>query len=137
MNKIHHIGLVTDDFDLALNSLNIKKSDIQEIFKDNEQKNTIYFIHLKENDLWLEIIVPMNKNSTTYTFAKKFGFGLHHLGFSSNDLKETEKSYLSKSKVFKIGSYKNKVECFGGLTSTLFLAVKGLILEFVFNEEKK
>ncbi len=137
MKKIHHIGLVTNDFDLALDSLNIKKTDIQEIFKDDEQKNTLYLVHLKENNLWLEIIVPMNENATTYNFAKKFGLALHHFGFSSKDLDETEKNYVSKSKIFKIGNYKNKIECFGGEISTLFLAVKGLVLEFVSNEEKK
>ena len=96
---------------LTLNSLNIKKSDIQEVFIDHEQKNTIYFVYIKENNLWLEIIVPTNENSTTYNFAKKFGLGLHHLGFTTNNLEETEKNYVSRPMVFKIGNYKNKVEC--------------------------
>ena len=43
MKKIHHLALVTNDLELTLNSLNIKKSDIQEVFTDHEQKNTIYF----------------------------------------------------------------------------------------------
>jgi len=137
MKKIHHLALVTNDLELTLNSLNIKKSDIQEVFTDHEQKNTIYFLHIKENNLWLEIIVPINENSTTYNFAKKFGLGLHHLGFTTNNLEETEKNYISRPMVFKIGNYKNKVECFGGEISTVFVAIKGLILEFVANVQKK
>ena len=137
MKKIHHLALVTNDLELTLNSLNIKKSDIQEVFTDHEQKNTIYFVYIKENNLWLEIIVPTNENSTTYNFAKKFGLGLHHLGFTTNNLKETEKNYISRPMVFKIGNYKNKVECFGGEISTVFVAIKGLILEFVANVQKK
>ena len=86
MKKIHHLALVTNNLELTLNSLNIKKSDIQEVFIDHEQKNTIYFVYIKENNLWLEIIVPTNENSTTYNFAKKFGLGLHHLGFTTNNL---------------------------------------------------
>ena len=137
MKKIHHLALVTNNLELTLNSLNIKKSDIQEVFIDHEQKNTIYFVYIKENNLWLEIIVPTNENSTTYNFAKKFGLGLHHLGFTTNNLEETEKNYVSRPMVFKIGNYKNKVECFGGEISTVFVAIKGLILEFVYNVQKK
>ena len=137
MKKIHHLALVTNNLELTLNSLNIKKSDIQEVFIDHEQKNTIYFVYIKENNLWLEIIVPTNENSTTYNFAKKFGLGLHHLGFTTNNLEETEKNYTSRPMVFKIGNYKNKVECFGGEISTVFVAIKGLILEFVANVQKK
>ena len=137
MKKIHHLALVTNNLELTLNSLNIKKSDIQEVFIDHEQKNTIYFVYIKENNLWLEIIVPTNENSTTYNFAKKFGLGLHHLGFTTNNLEETEKNYVSRPMVFKIGNYKNKVECFGGEISTIFMAIKGLILEFVANVQKK
>ena len=137
MKKIHHLALVTNNLELTLNSLNIKKSDIQEVFIDHEQKNTIYFVYIKENNLWLEIIVPTNENSTTYNFAKKFGLGLHHLGFTTNNLEETEKNYVSRPMVFKIGYYKNKVECFGGEISTVFVAIKGLILEFVANVQKK
>jgi|TARA_Y100001949_G_scaffold76543_1_gene64859 hypothetical protein len=137
MKKIHHLALVTNNLELTLNSLNIKKSDIQEVFIDHEQKNTIYFVYIKENNLWLEIIVPTNENSTTYNFAKKFGLGLHHLGFTTNNLEETEKNYVSRPMVFKIGNYKNKVECFGGEISTVFVAIKGLILEFVANVQKK
>ena len=137
MKKIHHLALVTIDLVLTLNSLNIKKSDIQEVFTDHEQKNTIYFVYINENKLWLEIIVPINENSTTYNFAKKFGLGLHHLGFTTNNLEETEKNYISRPMVFKIGNYNNKVECFGGEISTIFMAIKGLILEFVYNVQKK
>ena len=137
MKKIHHLALVTNNLELTLNSLNIKKSDIQEVFIDHEQKNTIYFVYIKENNLWLEIIVPTNENSTTYNFAKKFGLGLHYLGFTTNNLEETEKNYVSRPMVFKIGNYKNKVECFGGEISTVFVAIKGLILEFVANVQKK
>ena len=137
MKKIHHLALVTNNLELTLNSLNIKKSDIQEVFIDHEQKNTLYFVYIEENNLWLEIIVPTNENSTTYNFAKKFGLGLHHLGFTTNNLEETEKNYVSRPMVFKIGNYKNKVECFGGEISTVFVAIKGLILEFVANVQKK
>ena len=94
-------------------------------------------MYINENKLWLEIIVPINENSTTYNFAKKLGLGLHHLGFTTNNLKETEKNYISRPMVFKIGNYKNKVECFGGEISTIFMAIKGLILEFVANVQKK
>ena len=46
MKKIHHLALVTNDLELTLNSLNIKKSDIQEVFTDHEQKKyNLFCLH--------------------------------------------------------------------------------------------
>ena len=80
MKKIHHIGIVSENLDSALNMLNIEKSKIKEVVDDNIQHNLLHFIRLENNDPWIEIIVPKNNNSTVYNFTKKYKMGLHHIG---------------------------------------------------------
>ena len=58
MKKIHHIGIVSENLDSALNMLNIEKSKIKEVVDDNIQHNLLHLIRLENNDLWIEIIVP-------------------------------------------------------------------------------
>jgi len=132
MKKIHHLSLVTTDIDLALNILNLNRSDIKETILDAQQKNKFFLVYNESNDLWIEFVLPMDKTSTTYNFAKKFGLALHHIAFSSDDLTKTEKDFASRPKVFKIGNYRNyDIKSFGGSISILFFAIKGLIVEFV------
>ena len=38
MKKMHHIGIVSENIDLALNALNLNKSDINEIIDDSSKK---------------------------------------------------------------------------------------------------
>ena len=97
-----------------------------------QQKNKLFLVYNESNDLWIEFVLPMDKTSTTYNFAKKFGLALHHIAFSSDDLTKTEKDFASRPKVFKIGNYRNyDIKSFGGSISILFFAIKGLIVEFV------
>ena len=67
MKKIHHIGIVSENLDLVLNMLNIEKSKIKEVVDDNIQHNLLHLIRLENNDLWIEIIVPKNNNSTVHS----------------------------------------------------------------------
>ena len=129
--KIHHLGLVTSDVDETLIALGLERSDISESVYDPVQKNRLHFIHIRDNDLWLELVEPMAQDASTAKFAAKFGMGLHHLAFGSDDLEATEKSYAARPSNFVLGRYQISVEAFGGKIRTLFIAAKGLILEFV------
>lgn len=129
--KIHHLGIVTDDVDAALQALGLTREAISETVYDPGQKNNLHFVHLPENDLWLELVEPMAENASTAKFARKFGMGLHHLAMGSPDLAATEASYLSMPAAFTLGRYHISVRSFGGKIRTLFIAVKGLIIEFV------
>ena len=70
MKKIHQIGIVSENLDFVLNMLNIEKSKIKEVVDDNIQHNLLHLIRLENNDLWIEIIVPKNNNSTVHNFTK-------------------------------------------------------------------
>ena len=129
--KIHHLGLVVSDVDEALAALDLDRSAIVETVYDSEQKNNLHFIRLADNDLWLELVEPTAADATTARFAKKFGMGLHHLAMASDDLEQTERAYSARPSSFVLGRYAIVVRSFGGSIRTLFIAVKGLILEFV------
>ncbi len=101
------------------------------MIQDPIQKNKLHFIYLKKNDLWLELVEPMAETASTHKFAKKFGIGLHHLGMGSEDLELSEKNYVNQNGAFPIGRYQLEVNSFGGKIRTLFIAIKGLIIEFV------
>ena len=131
MKKIHHIGIVSENLDSALNMLNIEKSKIKEVVDDNIQHNLLHFIRLENNDPWIEIIVPKNNNSTVYNFTKKYKMGLHHIGILCNNIQELESKFDKSVEAVKLGKYKLTVASFGGKISTLFIATHNVIIEYV------
>ena len=46
--KIHHIGIATNDVDSLLKVYKLKRDDITETIFDNEQRNNLHFIFLKQ-----------------------------------------------------------------------------------------
>ena len=131
MKKIHHIGIVSENLDLVLNMLNIEKSKIKEVVDDNIQHNLLHLIRLENNDLWIEIIVPKNNNSTVHNFTKKYKMGLHHIGILCNNIQELESKFDKSVEAVKLGKYKLTVASFGGKISTLFIATHNMIIEYV------
>jgi 4-hydroxyphenylpyruvate dioxygenase-like putative hemolysin len=134
--KIHHLGIVISDLPEALEALGLDFEDVTETIYDEVQDNKIHFIYIKSNDLWIELVEPQNTNATTAKFAKKYGIGLHHIAMQSMDLRETEESFHQRPYSFILGRYKIKVNSFGGSIRTLFIAVKGLLIEFVERVDK-
>ena len=129
--KIHHLGIVVTDVAETLQALGLDETAIRETVYDPIQKNKLHFIYLKENDLWLELVEPTDETASTHKFAKKFGMGLHHLGMGSDNLELSEKKYENQKGAFSLGRYQIEVNSFGGKIRTLFIAIKGLIIEFV------
>ena len=115
----------------TLQALGLDETAIRETVYDPIQKNKLHFIYLKENDLWLELVEPTDETASTHKFAKKFGMGLHHLGMGSDNLELSEKKYENQKGAFSLGRYQIEVNSFGGKIRTLFIAIKGLIIEFV------
>lgn len=136
--KLHHIGLVVKDLNVALNTLGIDESEVKESVFDPVQNNMIHFIEMRENNLWLELVVPMGENSTVNSLIKKQEISLHHLAIGSDDFNAVENAFKTKKGAIVIGRYSINVNVFGGNISTLFYSLKGLILEFVrVNEPNK
>ena len=129
--KIHHIGIATNDVDSLLKVYKLKRDDITETIIDNEQKNNLHFIFLKENNLWIEIIEPVDKSSTIQNFVNKNQSALHHIGISTNNIEHENSFYSKLPSNFIVGKYRLNVNSFGGKIKTLFVAFKGMITEFV------
>lgn len=131
MEKIHHLGIVCNDIEDAYKAFNIQPDDIKEYYLDKEQQNELYFFHLKENDLWMEFVVPIDENSTVWNYAKNNNFGIHHIGFNSNNLEKEKLRSNNLKGVFELKSYFLKIASFGGRINTLFFYFRGLLIEYV------
>jgi len=129
--KIHHLGIVIRNMSEALLALGKSLDDVLEKVADHEQNNNLYFIHLPENNLWIELVEPMNEHSTVTTFLKKNGMAFHHIGLQITDLAQIEESYGNRKGAFLLGGYNIFVRSFGGNLKTRFVFVNGLLLEYV------
>ena len=129
--KIQHLGIVVSNLDETLSALGLDRSAVRETVFDPVQQNDLHFIYLEGNDCWLELVEPKAPDASTARFAAKFGMGLHHLGFETDDLARAEALHADREGAFTLGRYQIEVKSFGGKVRTLFIAVKGLILEYV------
>ncbi|MBM3788671.1 MAG: hypothetical protein FJW30_30410 [Acidobacteria bacterium] len=129
--KIHHIGIVAKDVPETLAALGLSPDAVMESVFDPVQENTLHFVYLADNDLWLEIVQPMSDASSTASFARRVGCGLHHIGFASDGLNSSEALHSDRVGAFKLGQYQISVRSFGGDIRTLFIAMRGLIIEYV------
>jgi hypothetical protein len=129
--KIQHLGIVISDLDETLAALGLDRSAVAETVHDPVQQNDLHFVYLAGNDCWLELVEPKSPTASTATFAAKYGMGLHHLGFETQDLGHAESLHAEREGAFVLGRYHIEVKSFGGRVRTLFIAVKGLILEYV------
>lgn len=134
--KIHHLGVVTLDVPGTLEAFGLCEADIVEVVEDHNQMNRLYFIPLEENRLCLELVEPMDETSSVYRFAKKNTVGLHHIAFDGEDLPQMKAAFAQRPGYFPLGEYSIAVKTFGGKIRTLFVAFKGLIVEYVERLEK-
>lgn len=129
--KIHHLGIVTTNVSDTLIALGLEQDCVSEIVEDTNQMNRLHFIFIKENNLWLELVEPMDETSSTYNFSKKNIVGLHHIAFGNQNLENLKGELRERPQTYPLGSYKIEVKSFGGKIKTLFAAFNGLLLEFV------
>ncbi|MDC1051139.1 hypothetical protein OAQ76_00260 [bacterium] len=129
--KIHHLGIVTTNVDDTLIALGLAKKSITEVVEDTNQMNRLHFVFIEENNLWLELVEPMNEKSSTYKFAKKNVVGLHHIAFANLNLEGLKVEIYERPQTYFLGSYEIEVGSFGGKIKTLFAAFNGLLIEFV------
>ena len=133
MRQIHHIGIACNDIEDCLQLFQIDISEIQETYIDKEQNNTLYFIYHQQNDLWIEVVVPLNSKSTVWNYLKRQGIGIHHIGFLSKNFDSERNVFNKRDGAFELFSYSLEIKSFGGKIKTLFFAVKSMIIEYVFN----
>ena len=129
--KIHHLGIVTTNVCDTLNVLGLQQDCIVEVIEDTNQMNRLHFIFIEENNLWIELVEPMDETSSTYNFARKNAVGLHHIAFTNQNLEKLKSELVARPQIYPLGSYQIEVRSFGGKIRTLFAAFNGLLLEYV------
>jgi hypothetical protein len=129
--KIHHLGLATAAVDDTLAALGLSRADIVEVVEDHNQQNRLHFIHLVQNDMWLELVEPMSPTASVAKFTTRYRVGLHHLGFDSPDIDARRQEVSGQAGMFPLKSYAIDVRSFGGAIRTFFVGFHGLILEYV------
>ena len=134
MKKIHHIGIACKNIADLFKAFDSTQEEISEVYEDLEQKNMLYFLFLKENNLWIECVVPIDEKSTVWRFVNRNEMGLHHMGFESLNLKDEKEKMNQKKGAFEIASFELNINSFGGAIKTLFFTVKGLIIEYVYSK---
>lgn len=132
--KIHHIGIVARDIEVALDALCLDQGDILEKVRDDNQKNDLYFLKSSKSEVVIEIVVPLGTNSSTYNFMNRFQFGLHHLALRTDSIERSIDEHISRIGHFPLGSYEIEVKTFGGKVRTAFINAKGLLIEYVQND---
>jgi len=99
MLKMNHIGIVVESIDNYL-KYSQYSSILSRIF-DPIQLSEICLIETNESEPNIELIVPKNKDSSTYNFLLSRGGGLHHICYEVDEIIEAEK-FMRDNNIKKI-----------------------------------
>jgi methylmalonyl-CoA/ethylmalonyl-CoA epimerase len=102
--KFDHIGIVVDDLDASLEHYRklfeirdadlIYERDYDDIDPDTGVSEVMHFALFPVGEVYLELIEPVS-DGPVKKFLDKTGGGVHHLGITTNDVKEEWKLHES------------------------------------------
>ncbi len=123
--KIHHIGYAVNDIDKSaaeFEVLGFKREN--EVVEDKERKVKILLI--KKDNVLIELVAPLSKDSPVYTILKKNGNTSYHICFSTGDIfKSIER--LRRNKYLVLEKPNPALAFNGHLVSFLYQPQVGLI----------
>lgn len=94
--KIHHLGVIVKKLDKSIELyLKLGYTIISTTIRDPIQNNNIIFVRSNDGTQVIELIEPINKNSSVYGFQE----GYHHVCYDISG----QKDYLNKFSSMKIG----------------------------------
>lgn len=131
MKSLHHMGLVAHSLDEAIKVLPSSVGPPIERINDVEQGNKILVFNGFGAVRFFEVIVPCTPYSTVATYLKRHGAGFHHLAFQVNSISIAVTHHVAKNDAVLLGSYKLRVETFGGAIGTQFLVADGVLVELL------
>ena len=132
--KIHHIGIVCEENDVK-NYFFLPKKKFT--YLDKKQNNKLIIGQNKNNNLWIELVIPLNSKSTVKNFLKSKGPSIHHFAYYVKDLEKIKKNLQKERGYLYVNSYKIKLNCFGGLMETVFYYNNNIFIEFLSKVKKK
>ena len=130
---IHHLGIVAQSLDEALNCLPLEKYGLVEEVYDKKQNNILYFLKSEDSSVLVEIVVPVDDKSSVKQFSLKQKIGLHHLAFKSESITNSLEYHQKKKGNFQLKQYEINVNVFGGKIKTGFVFANGILIEYVEN----
>lgn len=121
--KVHHLGLIVDDITKSINIYcKLNYHQVSDIIHDNQQNNLICFMKYEDQTQLLELIQPIDKTSSIYSFDN----GYHHICYEIK-----KKNFFKDFKKLKIGkifsspiiapAIENKKVVFACLTNGTFV----------------
>ncbi len=123
--KLHHIGYAVNDIGKSaaeFEVLGFKKES--EVVEDKIRKVNILLI--KKDNVLIELVSPLTKDSPVYTILSKIGSTSYHLCFSTGDIiKSVER--LKKNKYLVLEKPNPALAFNGNLVSFLYHPQVGLI----------
>jgi methylmalonyl-CoA/ethylmalonyl-CoA epimerase len=86
--RLHHVGIVTSDTKASAQYFNYLGYESQGFIIDEIQVVGIEML-MKENELLIELVQPINNNSPVMQFLFKNGVCTNHLCYEVDDIEET------------------------------------------------
>jgi methylmalonyl-CoA/ethylmalonyl-CoA epimerase len=87
--KLDHVGIIVSDLEESIRYYKelYQFSEITDVIDEPEQNVRIAFIKTgKSGEAMIELIQPVNEQSSVYNFLKKTGGGVHHMSYEVEDL---------------------------------------------------
>jgi methylmalonyl-CoA/ethylmalonyl-CoA epimerase len=102
ITKFDHIGIVVDDLDAALDHFRtlfgfreselIYERDYDDVNPDTGATDVMHFALFPVGEVYLELIEPVSEGPMK-KYLERTGGGVHHLGITTNDLREDWKHH--------------------------------------------
>ena len=124
--KINHVGIVVDNIESSINIYKSLGYTLKEdVIIDNIQKNIIGFLNSKDKLQTIELVQPLNDNSSVKNFK-----GYHHICYEVRNLDETIESFNEK-KIGIIFTKKITAPAFDNRQIIFAYLKNGNIIEFL------
>ncbi|OPY01818.1 MAG: Glyoxalase-like domain protein [Syntrophorhabdus sp. PtaB.Bin047] len=138
--KLDHIGFVVEKIDEFVETLRtIGFPSATKPVPDYDKNVNASFVPVGEKDeIYLEVLEPLDDRSAVHNFLKRTGGGLHHLCFEVDDIAKAskeleEKGFRMVSPPTTCGAYDENLgrSCAGATRISFFLLPNRLLVELV------
>lgn len=127
--KFHHIGIVVSSIE-QYESQMLPAKKIKEVI--DEIQNSKLALYENYNDSFIELIEPLNENSTSFNSLKKFGNHLNHLCYQTESFSKLDK-FMSDNKWIKVLGPVPAV-IFDSKNVVFYINRSGQLIEFILSE---
>ncbi|MCS7053608.1 MAG: VOC family protein [Ignavibacterium sp.] len=124
--KFHHLGIVVESIEQYEKQM-IYLEKISEV--DDGLQNSKLALYKNFNDSFIELIEPLNPNSTSYNSLKKFGNHLNHICYETTSFEQIEKLMFDKRFIKVFGPSPAKL--FNDRNVVFYINRFGQLLEFL------